>query len=113
MTALPTDGTALYGLWNKALTPNAPAWDGEAGMMAARSTFSVFHNLDLPETATAVDLTWALPVGPQPLPIPDAILAAVIAVLDGGGSIALAATCQEAILTAIDGFLPFLGGGRA
>jgi len=111
--ALPTDCTALYGLWNKALTPNAPAWDGEGGMAAARSTFSVFHNVDLPETARAVDLTWALPVGSQPLPIPDVILAAVVAVLDGGGSIAMTATCQEAILAAIDGFLPFLGGGRA
>jgi len=113
MIALPTDCTALYGLRNEALTPNAPAWNGEGGMAAARSTFSVFHNVDLPETATAVDLTWALPIGPQPLPIPDTILAAVVVVLDAGGSVAMAATCQEAILTAIDGFLPFLGGGRA
>ena len=81
--------------------------------MAARSEFTVVHNADRPETASAVDLTWALPIGTQPLPIPDAILAAVVAVLDAGGSVAIAATCREAILTAVDGVMPFLGGSRA
>ena len=113
MTCSSTDGTALYGYFNLPLTANAPAWSGEHGMAAARSAFSVFHNIDLPKTAQAVDLTWALPVGAQPLPIPAEILAMVVAVLDRGGSVAMAATCREAILAAIDGFLPFLGGGKA
>lgn len=113
MMAAPTDGTALYGPFNLAMTPDAPAWGGRGGMLAARSVFRLFYSADIVDHDGLVDLTWALPAGANPLPIPELILAEVVLILDDGGAVAIAGTCNEAIDTALATLLPLLGGGNA
>lgn len=111
--AAPTDGTALFGLFKVALTTDAPPMDGRGGMLAARSVFRLFYSADIVDHDGSVDLTWVLPAGANPLPIPDLILAEVVLTLDHGGSIAIAGTCTRSIDSALAVLIPLLGGGNA
>lgn len=111
--AAPTDGTALYGPFNLAMTPDAPPWGGKGGMLAARSVFRLFYSADIVDHDGSSDLVWALPAGTNPLPIPDPILSEVVLMLDDGGAVAIAGTCNEAIDVALATILPLLGGGNA
>ncbi len=113
MSGHPHDQAALYDGHGMPLTSCAPMWNGLDGMVHARSVCHLLFNVDAHTFDGTVDRVFALPVGPNPLPIPHAILAELVATLDGNGAIALHADCAEAIALATDAVLALAGGSRA
>lgn len=113
MSAQFSDQAALYDGRGKGLTPCTPAWSGQDGMVHARSVSRLLFNADAHTFDGTVDRVFVLPVGPNPLPIPHAIMAELVAALDGNGAVALHGDCAEAVALATDAVLALAGGSRA
>jgi hypothetical protein len=113
MSPVNAAATALYDARGKALTADAPPYDGDGGMMHVRDVVDVIYDSESRDFDGAVDLIWVLPAGDDPLPIPQAIFGQVVSVLDENGAVAVHATSRDAIFAAVENVTAFLGGGRA
>lgn len=88
-------------------------YDGPDGVIHSRPVVLVLFDYDEVRTSNDVDLILVLPEGQGPHQIPDDLLARTVGVLDGGGSVAVHGSDNEAVAEVSNNIFGFCGGGRA
>lgn len=92
-----------------------PVLDDLGTIICSRPICHVLFGLDDPDALQRgdVDLIYLLPMGSGPHQIASHHLAALVAILDQGGKVALHGPDEEAVAEAIGAVLTLAGGGRA
>lgn len=92
-----------------------PPLDGPDGLLRTRPVCHLLYDLDNLHACerSDVDLIYVLPIGSGPHQVASDHHAALVAVLDRGGKVALHGPDEEAVAQAIGVVLALAGGGRA